>query len=251
MSAENNPGNGKPVRGWEYSRLGDYHRQLDPNWSYTPTFLRKMAVVRACLARLPRESRVLDVGCGEGVLVEELRGTGLDVTGIDLNYRSDHVIQGDLLALPFADASFDAIVLLDVFEHLAFADQPRALAEIRRVLKPGGRFVASIPNLAHANSRASLLIRGRLDRSDHEFNHVGERPRWENAALLREAGFTIERETGVTLTLPLLYRQVICRNPARWRGLHDALEPFARLAPGLALLNIFECRPGILPGAAA
>lgn len=243
MSTENNFENHGPIRGWEYSRLGDYHRNLDPNWSYKPTYLRKMSVVRFRLDRLPRANRVLDVGCGEGVLVEEMRHAGLDIEGIDLNYRSAHVTQGDILALPHPDGHFNAVVLLDVFEHLAFADQPRALAEIRRVLKPSGLFIASIPNLAHLNSRVSMFVRGRLDRSDSETNHVGERPCYENARLLREAGFAIDGITGITFTVPCLYRRLICRYPTRLQWLHDSLEPLARLAPSLALLNVFFCRP--------
>lgn len=249
MSTENNPESVTPIRGWEYARLGDYHRNLDPGWSYKPTYLRKLSVVRSLLDDLPRASRVLDVGCGEGVLVEEMRRAGLAIEGIDLHYRSEYVTQGNVLALPYPDGSFDAIVLLDVFEHLAFADQPKALAEIRRVLKPSGLLIASIPNLAHLTSRVALLIRGRLDRSDSEMNHVGERPCGENLRLLRDAGFAIDQTTGITLTVPWLYRRLICRHPTRLQWIHDALEPLARLAPGLALLNVFVCR-ALPPGPA-
>jgi len=55
-------------RGWEYARKGDYHRNLDPNWSYTPTYLRKMHHIRRFLSGLPKEVPILDVGCAEGAL---------------------------------------------------------------------------------------------------------------------------------------------------------------------------------------
>ena len=230
------------TRGWEYARLGDYHRNLDPNWSYTPTYLRKMAVVKTFLQQLPKNAAILDVGCGEGVLVEEMRSVGLNITGIDLNYESQLVTLGNVLQIRYANDSFDVVLLLDVFEHLAFQDQATALREILRVLRPGGKFVASIPNLAHWNSRNSMFFKGTLDRTDVETNHIGERPMRENASLIEEAGFTVSQVVGVTLTVPWLYRQVICKRATRWRWLHDACEPIARMAPGLAMLDVFFCQ---------
>ena len=127
-------------REWEYARKGDYYRNLNPNWSYTPTYLRKMQHVRRFLSGLSKEARILDAGCGEGVLVEEFSQKGYRIEGIDLNYASKYVTQGNILDLTnlYEDEHFDAVLLLDVFEHLAFADQPVALKEIKRVLRWGG-----------------------------------------------------------------------------------------------------------------
>lgn len=229
-------------RAWEYATSGDYHRNLDPNWSYTPTYLRKMFVVKDFLLKLSPEMTILDAGCGEGVLVEELRHCGRNVSGLDLNYESEYVSRGSLLNMPYEDASFDVVLLLDVFEHINFSDQPLALREILRVLKPGGSFVAGIPNLAHWNSRFTFLVNGNLDRTDVETNHVGERPMRENAYLINKAGFKIVKTVGITATVPWVYRHVICKGTAKWRWLHDALEPLARLVPSLAMLDIFFCR---------
>jgi 2-polyprenyl-3-methyl-5-hydroxy-6-metoxy-1,4-benzoquinol methylase len=235
----------EPYRDWEYARSGDYHRNPDPNWSYTPTYLRKMSHVRQWLERfceehVGAETRILDAGCGEGVLVEEYAARGWQIEGLDLNYSSPYVRRGDLLAMPYEDNRFDAILLLDVFEHLAYVDQPRALQEMRRVLKPKGWLLASIPNLAHFNSRLQVLLRGRLDRTDSEINHVGERPIAENVALLKANRFHIQRTIGVTLTVPWLYRRLICRNPAKYRWLHDLLEPVA--IASLAMVDLFICQ---------
>jgi SAM-dependent methyltransferase len=227
-------------RGWEYADKGDYHRNLDPNWSYTPTYLRKMAFVQNQIQDLGQGSRILDAGCGEGVLVEEFRHQGYQIEGIDLSYESEIVRRGSILEMPYKDASFDAILLLDVFEHLGYADQPKALSEIRRVLRGGGRLIASIPNLAHWNSRFQFVFFGKLDRTDSEINHIGERPFPENRKLIMNAGFRIEKIVGITLTIPFLYRRIICRRPALFRWLHDLLEPLA--VPKLAMLNIFVCR---------
>jgi 2-polyprenyl-3-methyl-5-hydroxy-6-metoxy-1,4-benzoquinol methylase len=227
-------------RGWEYADKGDYHRNLDPNWSYTPTYLRKMAFVRGQIQKLGRGARILDAGCGEGVLVEEFQNQGFQIEGLDLNYESELVKRGSILEMPYETARFDAVLLLDVFEHLGFAEQPIALLEICRVLKDGGRLIASIPNLAHLNSRFYFTFFGQLDRTDIELNHVGERPFRENKKLLLDAGLHIEKIEGVTLTVPFLYRQIICRKPSWFRWLHDLMEPLA--LPALAMLNIFVCR---------
>jgi hypothetical protein len=97
----------------------------------------------------------------------------------------------------------------------------------------------SVPNLAHLNSRFNFFFRGKLDRTDIETNHPGERPIWENIKLVKDAGFKITKINGITLTLPFIYRQVICRKPSRFKWLHDLLDLFAY--PPFAMLNIFVC----------
>jgi SAM-dependent methyltransferase len=233
---------GESHRGWLYAQIGDYHRNLDPNWSYTPTYLAKMAFVKQRVRLLPKAYRILDAGCGEGVLVEQFSKEGFQIEGLDLNYQSEHVQRGSILNLPFGEGRFDVVLLLDVLEHIAFEDQPRALQQVRRVLKSGGLLIASIANLAHCNSRLRMALLGRLDRTDQETEHVGERPFPENRELLVRAGLRILEIKGVTLTVPLLYRGVICRWPAKFRWLHDLLQPLA--FPSFAMLNIFVCMKG-------
>jgi 2-polyprenyl-3-methyl-5-hydroxy-6-metoxy-1,4-benzoquinol methylase len=75
------------VRRGEYAARGDYHRTLDPTWDYYPTYLAKLGAVRAYLDALPASTRVLDAGCGEGVLVDEYANR-LRISGVDANYTS-------------------------------------------------------------------------------------------------------------------------------------------------------------------
>ena len=63
--------NPQMVRRGEYAARGDYHRTPDPSWDYYPTYLAKLTAVRRYLDALPATTRVLDAGCGEGVLVDE------------------------------------------------------------------------------------------------------------------------------------------------------------------------------------
>lgn len=78
---------------------------------------------------------MLDAGCAEGVLVEEFQAEGRDIKGLDLNYESEYVQRGSVLDMAYADNSFSAVLLLDIFEHLSYSDQLLALIEILRLLK--------------------------------------------------------------------------------------------------------------------
>ena len=227
------------VRTGEYAARGDYHRTLDPAWEYYPTYLAKLAAVRGYLDVLPPETRVLDAGCGEGVLVDEYAGR-LRISGVDANYQSGHVTTGSLMALPFDAGSFDRALCLDVLEHLSYEDQPRALAELFRVLRPGGELFVSIPNLAHLQSRIQFLLRGRLIRTASEVKHPGDRPVVEYLGLARRAGFTLVRRRGIFPTVPVLTR-LIRRHPRALTPLHRALTALLPV-PGLCFLNLLTLR---------
>ena len=182
---------------------------------------------------------MLDAGCGEGILVEEFAGR-LAIEGVDANYASAHVQRGSLLALPFADGRFSRALCLDVLEHLAYEDQPKALAELHRVLAPGGELLVSVPNLAHLQSRVHFLLTGRLIRTANEVKHPGDRPLAEYRRLFDRAGFDVLAEQGVFPTVPVL-TSWIRRKPADRAWLHRALTrllPF----PSLSFLAIVTLR---------
>src|SRR5262245_26792016 len=113
--------------------------------------------------------RVLDVGCGAGQLGALLKERGHDVTGIELvpeaaaeaRQRLDAVVTADVEAgLPFAPASFDAIVFADLLEHLI--DPWRVLREAAGLLTADGVVVASVPNVQNLDVLKRLL-QGRWD----------------------------------------------------------------------------------------
>lgn len=98
-------------------------------------------------------SRVLDVGSGGGFLAAALTAAGYDVVGIDpslpaVHDAADHVAASFANAvgenLPFANGSFESVVCSEVLEHVE--DPSAVMAEISRVLRPGGVFVFSLPN---------------------------------------------------------------------------------------------------------
>jgi SAM-dependent methyltransferase len=227
------------VRGGEYAARGDYHRSPDPSWDYYPTYIAKLEAVRRWLSALRAGTRVLDAGCGEGVLVEEFAGR-LAIEGVDAHYSSDRVRPGSLTSLPYADASFDRALCLDVLEHLTFEEQPRALAELHRVLRPGGELLVSVPNLAHLQSRVHFLLAGRLIRTASEIKHPGDRPIAEYLDIARRAGFELTGRKGIFPTIPVLTR-MIRRHPRGLLPVHRWLTKLVPL-PGLCFLNLLTFR---------
>jgi 2-polyprenyl-6-hydroxyphenyl methylase/3-demethylubiquinone-9 3-methyltransferase len=127
---------------------------------------------------------VLDLGCAGGFMAEALAQRGADVTGIDpaaeaINAARAHARKGCLRigydvgvgeALPYADATFDAVVCVDVLEHVA--DLTMVLAQVARVLRPGGLFMfdtinrnplARLATITIAEDVLRLLPRGTHD----------------------------------------------------------------------------------------
>ena len=227
------------VRTGEYAARGDYHRAPDPDWEYYPTYIAKLEAVRRWLADVRPGERVLDAGCGEGVLVDEYAGR-IAIEGIDANYSSERVRSGSVTALPYADGTFDRAMCLDVLEHLAFEEQPQALAELCRVLRPGGALLVSIPNLAHLQSRVHFVLLGRLIRTASEYKHPGDRPAGEYIALARTAGFELVARRGIFPTVPVLTR-LIRQHPRALQPLHRLLTKLLPV-PGWCFLNLLTFR---------
>ena len=124
------------------------YRAIRPGWQSSGDQLE--AMVRS---HVTADSRVLDLGCGRGGVVELLWRDVSLAAGLDPDAPSlaEHrapgmpVIRGVGESLPFVDASFDLIVCLCVLEHLK--DPVATLCEVRRVLRSGGHFVFLTPNL--------------------------------------------------------------------------------------------------------
>jgi 2-polyprenyl-3-methyl-5-hydroxy-6-metoxy-1,4-benzoquinol methylase len=160
------------------------------------------------LATLP-PSRILDLGCSGGLLAERARAAGHHVTGVDamevpgVRERTDRFFVADLDAgIPAqAGSRYDVVIAGDIIEHLR---QPTAmLKEIRRVLRPGGQLLLSVPNFGHWYPRLRVATglfgydrRGILD--DTHLRFFTRSTLRRNA---RSAGFDIleERATGLPL----------------------------------------------------
>ena len=114
--------------------------------------------------------RVLDLGCGAGRFVAALRDAGADPVGVEIAEgalaRAREVAPGADLRLleadgsiPLAHGSVDLVWCSEVLEHVA--DGAQALQEARRVLRPGGRLLVTVPY--HGRVQAALIALGRFD----------------------------------------------------------------------------------------
>ena len=115
-----------PISG-EYTARGEYHKNLDKNWPFYPVYIEKMKLVKNFLAKEGRGKKILDLGCGEGALVEEIREQGCDIIGADANYESKLVLKREITNTGFADNDFDTVFCLDVLEHLFFDEQEKLI----------------------------------------------------------------------------------------------------------------------------
>lgn len=145
--------------------------------------------------------RMLDAGCGTGgdALFLQRYGTviGLDrapeATTLAAERLPGQLVQGSVLELPFAAASFDLVTSYDVLYHAAVPDEAPALAEARRVLRPNGLVLLRLP--------AYEWLRSRHDRQVHTRRRYTARA---TRHLLQAAGFELERLTYVlSLLFPL------------------------------------------------
>jgi len=180
----------------------------DRHWWFSGT--------RALAARLlerhaPPPRDALDLGCGTGLTLKLLGEKGYTPTGLDASplalrhARSASgapCLRGSADRLPLRDASFGLVTALDVLEHLP--DDGAALAEIRRVLMPGGTLLVSVP--AHP-----FLFSAH----DRALGHVRRYTQKRLLAALATAGFAVRHVTwaNASLFLPIALVRLLRRSP--------------------------------------
>lgn len=150
--------------------------------------------------------RVLDVGCGAGPALRFLAARGQEAVGVDLIYyplaEAQHLVatkglvQADVGAtLPFANDSFDLLLLSEIVEHLS--DEQPLLRECYRVLRRDGRVVVTTPNLWDAR-RTLAPVTGRVWSGDTDPTHCNLFTPVRLGDALRRAGFANVRwRTGI------------------------------------------------------
>lgn len=158
-----------------------------------------------------RPLQVLDVACATGMSFRFLSDIG-QIRGVDISDETirycamrgiDRIVKADAMKLPFAAASYDAVLALDAFEH--FDDDLAAMREIWRVLRPGGVLVATVPAFMSLWSP-----------HDDAYHHKRRYRRAQFRERLQAAGFDVER---VSYTTMILFVPVFLMR--RWRRLRE------------------------------
>jgi SAM-dependent methyltransferase len=147
-------------------------------------------------------SRVLDAGCGTGFNLLALsrlgRAVGIDLSADAIGFcrqRGVLAARASLLALPFDDASFDAVTSFDVLYHAWVTDDRAAVAEMARVVRPGGVLLVRVPALRALWGAHDVEVQSR-----HRYT------RGELEALLEGGGLRVERATYCNaLLFPVLF----------------------------------------------
>lgn len=158
--------------------------------------------------------RVLDLGCSDGQLAEQVRALGHHVTGVDLvahngvKERVDRFVEAYLEhgVPPEVGGSFDVVLAADVLEHVRVPG--RILRDVRPLLAPGGSVLVSVPNFGHWYPRARVAV-GRFDydrRGILDNDHVRFFTRRSFERLVRDSGFRVLRRRGTGLPLEVIDR---------------------------------------------
>lgn len=146
-----------------------------------------------------RGDRVLDVGCAAGAITHFLSQLGCEPVGIDAEplaierarslFPELEFVVADAADLPFENGAFDKAVAADFVEHVDDETFRRVLAEVRRVLRPGGTFAIYAPNPRHLIER----LKERDLVLAQNPTHIGLRDARTLAGMLEEEGFAVER----------------------------------------------------------
>ncbi len=154
---------------------------------------------------LPREKKILDVGCGIGGWILFLKEEGYDVEGIDIAARTVRALTeydpdlkvkvASMTAIPYADGSLDGVLAIGTLEYVEDKVE-EALREVRRVLKKDGVFFAEVPSLSTLRrliyvplKRLEKVLRGTLGHQLTFSNYLFGRN--ELKKLLEAAGFEV------------------------------------------------------------
>ena len=137
---------------------------------------------------LPADARrICDVGCNAGALLAHLAAARpeLQLSGIDIEARAiasakqrlpdAQLSAGPATALPHPPDHFDAVTCLDVLEHVPEGERPAVLAEIHRVLKPGGRLIIQVPHAGPSRFLDPQNFRHRFPRAYARLIGSGDR----------------------------------------------------------------------------
>jgi SAM-dependent methyltransferase len=171
------------------------NRRFNPLFEWLVTIFRRRRVRK--IESFVAKGRVLDIGCGRGITLSQLKEDGWETSGVEISETAaaharsvlgDTIFVGDVLAAPWPPDSFDVINIWHVLEHLP--DPAGVLSKCRTLLRTGGLLIVAVPNFESFQARFAGPHWFHLDVPRHYW-HWGT-----NAlgALLEKHGFAV-RET--------------------------------------------------------
>lgn len=145
------------------------------------TSFRAAPRFESLLSRVAPGQRLLNIGVGDGSFEAMALARGLDVSSLDPSARSIETLRstksmgtkaqvGYADAIPFADGSFDVVVMSEVIEHLEDATLDASLRDVLRVLAPGGRLLGTVP--ADENLLEGQIVCPHCGERSHRWGHV-------------------------------------------------------------------------------
>lgn len=217
-------------------------RESDPWTEYIDSALVWRPLERS---RLPKSGRVLDLGCGDGRIAVALATDGYRALGADLTPGPGPRVLARAEALPFRDATFDAILIVLVLMHIRSAR--RALGEARRVLKEGGTLLLAVGNRRSFTGLAFRESSERFLNRRIPYDYYLSYSKEELSDLLSSTGFKVD-SIECTTFVPRIFGKA---SPSVVRGmlaLARPVEGMLRRLPGIRsmgirLVAIAEARP--------
>lgn len=231
-----------PMQLDEYRKLAEVEDRM---WYFCALNRRVTHFLARAGWRADARGRVLDAGCGTGGLIKDLRAAfpAAEVVGLDFSARAcelarlrtgAEIVCGSITELPFADASFDAVVSADVVCQVE--DGARALREFARVVRPGGAVLVNVPAFRWLWSYHDDTC---------ETKHRYTRP--ELRALCAQAGLRVEFASYANLLpLPLIAaRRKLFKPAAATSDVRLYPAPVEAMFAGMAALEFAWMREGI------
>ena len=196
----------------DQNRIWEYFQNEAPE-----SFEGSRARVEFLLRRIGPAQSVLNVGCGSGILEEMALERNLAIYSVDPITRSierlrselkmgDRAKVGYIQSLPFADAEFDAVVISEVLEHLPSDVLVSGLKEIRRVLKPKGLILGTVPNLEQLHQQ--MVVCPCCGKRFHRWGHEQS---FDSENIQR----LLSREFHDVISIPKMF---VSWNTLNWKG---------------------------------
>jgi len=178
---------------------------------------------------MPGSQRILEAGCGSGRLYFHYKNQGKDIYGLDFSQHAIENIRridpnanvrtGDICELPYADASFDAVLAFGLYHNLELEEQRKAaFSETSRVLKPGGRLAASVRFDSLENSIIERIVRKRSEDKDFTQFHRAHFSLEDLRDYLKEVNMEIDRHF-YTRNVSFLFKYDIFRKAEMKSGI--------------------------------